>query len=171
MAFKAWQAVNPTVRCPGCRIPLTKDGGCNHMCCARCRTDWCWLCRMKTPDAYGHFDSLFGCYGMQDGCGNWYILVLLIMLLRLMILPFIVYFVVMQRLLENCGLWKCFIPCLKALSNDSDRGLFLTATLAGLIFMPIMIFIAIVASIPVVIWNTFKLLYSFSCRYIFCCCC
>jgi hypothetical protein len=164
------------VRCPGCRIPLTKDGGCNHMCCARCRTDWCWLCRMKTPDAYGHFDSLFGCYGMQDGCGNWYVLVFVLMLLRLLILPFIVYFKVMKKLVENCGLWRCFSPCKRARANyydyrKSQIAEFLTVPLAGIIFMPFMIIIAIVASIPVVVWNALKLLYSFSCRYIFCCCC
>lgn len=170
LAFKAWQAMNPTVRCPGCRIPLTKNGGCNHMKCTRCYTDWCWLCRMKTPQTYAHFDSLFGCYGMQDGCGNYYVLVLLLLLLRLLILPFIVYFVVMERLLKS-GLWMCFGCCIFRDDDRREEKYFMSSLLIGLIFMPIMLVIGIVASVPVVVWNALKVLYSFSCRYIFCCCC
>lgn len=33
-----------TKRCPGCRTPTEKSGGCNHMTCARCNHEWCWLC-------------------------------------------------------------------------------------------------------------------------------
>jgi hypothetical protein len=39
-----------TKQCPGCRTPVEKNAGCNHMtCCAtkadgtRCRTEWCVL--------------------------------------------------------------------------------------------------------------------------------
>lgn len=30
--------------CPGCHVATEKSGGCNHMSCARCRLEWCWLC-------------------------------------------------------------------------------------------------------------------------------
>lgn len=149
LAFSAWQALNPTTRCPGCRTPITKQGGCNHMKCPRCRVDWCFICRMKTPNSYGHFDSLFGCYGMQDGCGNYYFLILILMLLRLVIMPFIVYFVTMERIMKF--IWKCFECCLAA-SDSHDEKIILMAPLTGLILMPFMIVIAVIASIPVMTW-------------------
>ncbi len=30
--------------CPGCSSPVEKNGGCNHMHCAQCNTDFCWVC-------------------------------------------------------------------------------------------------------------------------------
>ncbi|CAM9785538.1 unnamed protein product [Ectocarpus sp. 12 AP-2014] len=34
---------SPTKRCPGCHVPIFKDGGCNHMKCSRCHFEFCWL--------------------------------------------------------------------------------------------------------------------------------
>lgn len=31
-----------TQPCPNCRTPITKNGGCSHMRCTRCRTDFTW---------------------------------------------------------------------------------------------------------------------------------
>jgi len=136
--------------------------------CPRCNVDWCFICRMKTPETYGHFKSLFGCYGMQSGCGNYYFLILILMLLRLVIMPFIVYFTLMKRIMKFT--WKCFNCCLDV-SNDYDKNVLLFAPFIGLIVMPIMIVITVIACIPVMIWSILQILYSFSCRYIFCCCC
>jgi hypothetical protein len=33
-------------KCPTCLSSIMKDGGCNHMHCKRCQTDFCWLCGM-----------------------------------------------------------------------------------------------------------------------------
>ena len=31
-------------RCPGCNIPITKNGGCPHMTCRKCNYEFCWFC-------------------------------------------------------------------------------------------------------------------------------
>jgi len=35
-------------RCPSCRIPIIKNGGCNHMTCGMCYAEFCNLCGVKT---------------------------------------------------------------------------------------------------------------------------
>lgn len=79
LLFKAYQSVAPMARCPKCKIPTEKDGGCAHMSCTRCNADWCWLCRMETTGAaYDHYDSIFGCFGMQDITCDLYFLQLIL---------------------------------------------------------------------------------------------
>jgi hypothetical protein len=34
---------------PNCRFATFKDGGCNHMTCTRCSTQWCWVCGLELP--------------------------------------------------------------------------------------------------------------------------
>ncbi|DBA01075.1 TPA: hypothetical protein N0F65_002685, partial [Lagenidium giganteum] len=55
--------------CPGCGHPVEKNGGCNHMKCIACQTDFCWLC-CKIVDREGvsdHYDwwNIAGCPGLQ----------------------------------------------------------------------------------------------------------
>lgn len=38
-----WIAAN-TRECPKCHATIEKDGGCNHMVCKRCKSDFCWVC-------------------------------------------------------------------------------------------------------------------------------
>ena len=38
-------------RCPACRYPIEKNGGCPHMTCSLCRKEFCWFCR---ADWMGH---------------------------------------------------------------------------------------------------------------------
>lgn len=57
-------------RCPSCSMKIIKDGGCNHMTCAFCGADFCWLCgRHLTGESavQRHYASwnLCGCPGMQ----------------------------------------------------------------------------------------------------------
>ncbi|KAE9554569.1 hypothetical protein FO519_002208 [Halicephalobus sp. NKZ332] len=30
--------------CPVCKVPTERDGGCAHISCTQCRTDWCFIC-------------------------------------------------------------------------------------------------------------------------------
>lgn len=40
---------NNTRRCPSCSVPITKNGGCNHMRCSHCHASFCWQCmRLRT---------------------------------------------------------------------------------------------------------------------------
>ncbi|KAJ1672484.1 hypothetical protein EV182_007082, partial [Spiromyces aspiralis] len=33
-----------TKECPNCKETIEKNGGCNHMTCAKCQHHWCWIC-------------------------------------------------------------------------------------------------------------------------------
>lgn len=58
-------ARNDVIKCPNCGFGTEKIDGCNHMTCAKCRYEWCWICRGKYYS--GHFDdtNIFGCPGSQ----------------------------------------------------------------------------------------------------------
>ena len=43
MATQRWKNVN-TRACPRCHTPIQKHGGCNHVKCIRCQTEFCWAC-------------------------------------------------------------------------------------------------------------------------------
>lgn len=38
-----WKAAN-TRNCPTCASPIEKNGGCNHVLCMRCQSEFCWAC-------------------------------------------------------------------------------------------------------------------------------
>jgi len=38
--------------CPGCHVPIVKDGGCSHMTCRRCGYQFCWFCMGKYQGYY-----------------------------------------------------------------------------------------------------------------------
>ena len=38
-----WILLNTKV-CPGCKNPIEKNGGCNHMTCGKCSYEFCWVC-------------------------------------------------------------------------------------------------------------------------------
>lgn len=48
MATEQWKNVH-TRQCPTCSTAIEKNGGCNHVRCAKCRSEFCWACmRAKT---------------------------------------------------------------------------------------------------------------------------
>jgi len=46
-----WMAMN-TKLCPACHVPITKNGGCSHMRCTRCKYEFCWFCLGKYQGVY-----------------------------------------------------------------------------------------------------------------------
>ena len=62
--FGRWAARSDVNPCPKCRVPVEKDEGCQHMTCAVCHYQWCWVCGGKyTHNHYKPF-NLWGCIGM-----------------------------------------------------------------------------------------------------------
>lgn len=66
-SYEEWAKGKNIQKCPQCKRRVEKDSGCNHMTCAVCGYQWCWLCRGKYSSV--HFDRLnpFGCPGLQNG--------------------------------------------------------------------------------------------------------
>ena len=50
----SWDLLN-IKSCPGCNVPIMKNGGCNFMECKMCRVRFCWIC-MKTGIPYDYKD-------------------------------------------------------------------------------------------------------------------
>jgi len=46
--------------CPKCRAPIERTEGCNHMCCRKCRHNFCWVClgtwKIHGSRTGGYFD-------------------------------------------------------------------------------------------------------------------
>ena len=53
--FISWKKGKRVKRCPRCQMYTEKNEGCNHMTCASCKYQWCWLCEGQY--IYGHYDS------------------------------------------------------------------------------------------------------------------
>ena len=64
--LREYMSSNDVVKCPHCGFATEKDGGCNHMTCAKCNSAWCWICGGKIRGD-SHFSSMniFGCPGGQ----------------------------------------------------------------------------------------------------------
>lgn len=66
-----------TSPCPTCSAPCQKSHGCNHMCCFKCRTHFCYLCGqyLMESNPYSHFnDKKNSCYmrlwELEEGDGG-----------------------------------------------------------------------------------------------------
>lgn len=48
-----------TSPCPSCASPCQKTHGCNHMCCATCKSHFCYLCSawLQSQNPYLHFNT------------------------------------------------------------------------------------------------------------------
>ena len=60
--FLKWTKDKKIKRCPNCKIFTQKDYGCNHMTCAHCGYQWCWICEQEYQN--DHYTS-GKCKGLQ----------------------------------------------------------------------------------------------------------
>ena len=60
--FEEWKSHKIVKRCPCCRMWTEKNEGCNHMTCAECKFQWCWLC--LGPYSLNHYE-VGSCNGLQ----------------------------------------------------------------------------------------------------------
>ena len=93
--FKKWKKNKVIKRCPRCKMWVEKNYGCNHMTCAECHYQWCWLCGGKYSE--GHFQYVGRCAGLQfaeSNCFNCciclYLYKLLILLYQMIMVIFII---------------------------------------------------------------------------------
>jgi LSD1 subclass zinc finger protein len=61
--FREWMEAHDVKSCPGCRAPIEKTEGCNHMTCTRCQTHICWVCLETFPKAEGIYDHMRAAHG------------------------------------------------------------------------------------------------------------
>ena len=71
-AHNAAEAMTHAVvrKCPGCKMKIIKDGGCNRIKCSKCRMYSCYVCRKELDKArpYRHFCSTPHC--KHTSCGK-----------------------------------------------------------------------------------------------------
>lgn len=54
---QAWMRQH-TKQCPACKAHIEKNGGCNHMTCAKCKHEFCWICSAQYTS--NHFNGYSG---------------------------------------------------------------------------------------------------------------
>ena len=93
--FKKWKKNKVIKRCPKCKMWTEKNLGCNHMTCAECKYQWCWLCEGKYSE--GHFEIGGPCAGLQfsqcsivNNCCCFYLYKLWILFYQLLMFIFII---------------------------------------------------------------------------------
>jgi hypothetical protein len=61
--FQEWLKNNDVKNCPGCKIPIERSEGCNHMTCTQCQTHICWVCLQTFPRGEGIYDHMRSVHG------------------------------------------------------------------------------------------------------------
>ncbi|KAG2143514.1 uncharacterized protein EDB93DRAFT_577716 [Suillus bovinus] len=66
--YHEWAATHDVKNCPGCKTPIERSEGCNHMTCIRCQTHICWQCLATFPKGdgiYEHMRDKHGSIGLE----------------------------------------------------------------------------------------------------------
>lgn len=74
VAFKEWMKKHDVKNCPGCKVPIERAEGCNHVTCTRCQTHICWVCSKTFPRGQGiyeHMRATHGGIGLGDDAEDW----------------------------------------------------------------------------------------------------
>lgn len=61
--FEEWTSMHDVKKCPGCKVPIERSEGCNHMTCTRCHTHTCWVCLETFPQGKGIYDHMRSAHG------------------------------------------------------------------------------------------------------------
>jgi hypothetical protein len=61
--FREWMKNHDVKNCPGCKVPIERAEGCNHMTCTRCQTHICWECLETFPRGQGIYDHMRSIHG------------------------------------------------------------------------------------------------------------
>jgi hypothetical protein len=124
-----------TKKCPSCKLPTEKNGGCNHMTCYRCGIDWCWLCGRRMGE--NHFEpwNIFGCPGVQmmegwNGEGLW-VFRLLYVPLMIMAMALGIAFGIPVAIVSAPFIWGCADDCRP--DNPAESIMIITAVPVAII--------------------------------------
>ena len=100
--FKKWKKNKIVKKCPQCKMWTEKNLGCNHMTCAECKYQWCWLCGGEYSP--GHFDLGGPCSGLQfssssifNHCICLYLYKLVIILFHLVIFLYLLPIIILSH--------------------------------------------------------------------------
>lgn len=67
--FEKWSSTRDVKNCPGCKTPIERIAGCNHITCAHCKTHICWECLAtfeQSGEVYDHMRSTHGGIGVEE---------------------------------------------------------------------------------------------------------
>ena len=60
-----WIMANTKV-CPGCKVPIEKNQGCNHIVCRQCKHEFCWLCKGAWSEHGNATGGFYNCNKYSD---------------------------------------------------------------------------------------------------------
>jgi len=101
-----------TKSCPGCGLPIYKNGGCNHMKCIKCGCSFCWLCLEIIEDVPvpTHFKD-GGCKQFDDHNIPGYIIWLLVIFSCIFCLPSTALAIILGTFFFPIAyIFRCCIP-------------------------------------------------------------
>ena len=168
--------------CIKCKVPITKNGACNHMTCSRCGAEFCWICRGEyrshPKPSPNNISFKLGCiFLMGDTAITW----LFVMIIGLIIFSPFHIFVEINLMLGHALRKLCMENASQYLNSGSNRETRIaggTMMFMGLSLLPVSLAMFCVLYPLVVLCRLWQILYIFfvnvlgQClRKTFCCCC